>query len=461
MRTERVEGNVHYVELLGTPKTSSIYNKQPIVHIIGEGQEVALIPDEKGIAIGSCWKPLYDGGWALFGISELKELRLENIHITVITNKEFSLGDYNKQNDVKITVIGEGSIKCPEARWHSMLLYPAEPKFGGAGYMGEPKYILSSVEGAYQFCQEQEDIINGDRELMSRINYHTTPAMIQFIKETDIVPSAGFYDENIPTPLIEMMKAALSFGVSQKVVWEIYQKISPYRHLPMFRKYIREAMYDLIYPDWREPNILTELNQGKLFKLFDLANKPKPKVDKENMWIYKYLIPPIGLEDTLENLQDALRFGIDADRAHALQLFVDKKFKYRDKVSMKELKSPDQRYKIWECGKMANGVLIYDTQEKLSMYCNTMFPFTQIMKMHNNEVMSECIVYHTTQYDLKEAYQGLKAGTYVFDRYATMTPKTLSKLEDAVSKGIAVKYKKDPVLEYCGNSYYFEVLDYA
>ena len=461
-RVEKIKGNVHYIEIMGTGTISSIYNKQPIVHIKGNGQTVRLRPNNnKGIAIGSEIKYLNDGSWVIQGIFKLEELRVENIHIIVESNnKEFSLGNYNEQNSVKIRRLRNGTINCPETVGYSLLLYKAEEKPYSIGYNGNAKYILSRVKGLYSFTKEQLNIINKDKNLLSRVTYHMTPDMMQFVKDTGVTPNEGFYDENIPTMYIEAVKAAYMFGVNPTTLWLTYKSIAAYKHPIMFRKYIRELMYDSIYSDWRLPELSKDIHDGKIFKLYDLSGKPRPKVSDEEIWMYKYLIPNTVMKDCKDSVSDILKLGLDTDREKALTVFVDKKFKYRDKVTTVPIEISDKRFKLWECGKLAAGVLAYDTQEKITMFCSRLVPFSYIMNLHSDSKVDGTITYSHVTYKLLENYKDLHEGKYSHNNMDKLSDHILSTLEDAVQKGIAVKYKDSPTLHYHGNDYYFEVLDY-
>ena len=462
-KNETVVGNVEIIELENITQLTPIYNRQPIVHIRGNGQTLRIrVDNPKGIAIGGEYVQFKDGTWVIKSISKLQELRVDNVNIIVDSpNKCFSLGNYNEQNNVKIVTMNGGSIKCPETKNHSLLLYQAEPAIGSIGYTGDAKYILSESEDGFYFCEEQENVILNDMALLSKVNCHTSPNMIKFIKATNITPSKGYYDENIPKVFSDMMRAAIAFGVDEDNVWETYKAVSPYRHVLLFRKHIRELMYDVIYPDWRNSTFVKDMSDGKLFRIFELAKKPKPIVNRDNYWIYKYLLPPGWVEDNIDSLKDSLRLGLGPEREKALSMFVSKRFKNRDKVTTKPIVSMNNDVKFWKCGKMANGILAYDTKEKLSMYCNTAFPFTSIMRMRGDEVFLGNIVYRTITYILSEDYKGLPKGTYTTDNTSKLSKKKLSILEDAVNNKIAVKRKDDPMFNYHGREYYLEVLDYV
>ena len=461
-RVERIEKNIHYIDIMDNGTISSIYNKQPIVHIKGNGQTLILRPNnDKGIAIGSEIKYLNDGSWVIQSIFKLEELRVENIHIIVESNnKVFSLGNYNEQNSVKIKKLRNGYIECPETKGQSLLLYKAEEKPYSIGYDGDAKYILSKNKGVYAFTKEQLHIINNDKDLLSRVTYHTTPDMIQFIKDTGVTPKEGFYDENIPSMYIEAVKAAYLFGVNPTVLWSTYKSISPYKHPLMFRKYIRELMYDCIYSGWRLPELSKDIYDGKIFKLYDLAGKERPKVNDNELWVYKYLIPSAIMKDCKDSVSDILKLGLDTDREKALTVFVDKKFKYRDKVTTIPIEMSDKRFKLWECGKLAAGILAYDTEEGTTLFCSRLLPFSYIMQLNSDSKVDGTITYGQTTYKLLRNYKNLLKGKYSHNNNRRLEDHVLSKLEDAVQEGIAIKYKDSPTLHYHGNDYYFEVLDY-
>lgn len=460
-KVTKVVGNVEYITITGSGKATAIYNKQPIVHIKGHGQVIRIVADERGTAIGGQVSNLDDGSWVLYGISKLEELRVDNIKIVVdATDKSFSLGNYNEENNVKIVELNNGSITCPETKGTSLLLWKADIKPHSIGYEGNAKYILSS-NGCYKFCKEQLDVIGVDKNLLKKVTYHTSPTMIQFLKDTGITPEHNFYDENISSCYIEMMKAAIAFGVSPRLVWDKFKSLSQYRHMALFRRHIRELMYSRINPDWTEKPLYDEIMSGKLFKLFDTACMERPVVTGKNIWYYKYLLPPIGLDDDIDYVRDALRVGLDKDLEKVMTLFVDKKFHYRDKVTARRLSIQNTRYKMWECGKMVNGIFVYDTKEKLSMFCNTMLPFTQTIRLHNGDIEGLNFSYSSTRYTLSKNYRGIPKGIYVSHISSVLPEQTLSILEDAVKLGIAVKSKDDLVMNYHGNSFYFEVLDYV
>ena len=460
-KTERIDGNKHYIEISSGYRLPSIYNKQPILHIKGVGQTIKICPTgNKDMAIGGIYEELQDGSWVIRATSYLEELILDNIKIIVETeNEAFSLGIYNKQNNVKITLLNNGYIECPEAKGKSYLLYEAEPKVKSIGYQGDAKYVLS--KDGICFSDEQLDIIDNDDELKNKITYYTSPEMIKFIKETGITPAINFYDENIRSYYTEMLKAALELGVDPTALWTCYKSTEPYHHFEMMRKNVRELIYDFLYPNWRDNKQLVKCVQdGQLFKLFDLAGLEKPLVTDDTLWKYKYIIPPCNLTDSVEHVRDVLRFGIDKDKEQAVNLFITKKFKFNDKLSTTKVKSNNTRFKIWECSKMCKGLLVYDTKEQLSLFTNTPLPFNTIMSLHDDDIADVNIKYSTCEYKVRDKYKTLKKGVYSIDNPSKYSKDTLDKLEDAVKCGIASKKLYNPVLYYKGQEFYLEVLDY-
>ena len=454
--TNFIEGNTFVLNIDKDETIKPIVNPTPIVHIKGNGSTLTInTVHPYGVAIGA---DVYDVSYGRYSIREkciLEKVIIDNVHVIVNeTNEAFSLGTYNKQNNIEIECINGGVIECPEVRGISSLQYSAEPPEASTKYYQLPYYALLDTTDEFEYNASQLEALGDAKDMFDKsVTTRLRPAVIKFLVRNMIVPSPGLFDTNISSYYIEMLEAALKFGCRPEDVYNAYQEFK-YKNSALFMEYvIKVVMFKHVVPDLdKREDEFKRIQNGELGLLFKLGGKPLPEVTDESAKYLKYLLPLDASDISKENIIKHLNNCGTEEKLTMNGLLLDSIKELYGDISIK-LITEDSRLKYYKASnkeKDSHVLIIYDDENKMASSFEVS-PFMMSSLVMSGSTKDLQVFYLDTIVRLSKDMGAVKAGTYIAnDELDEKDPQLHEALRVYVDDGRA-SYKYDrPILHYHG-----------
>lgn len=464
-----IENNVLCIELNEDEVCKPIINTAPIVHIIGNGHKLTINTESPyGVAIGSEVTTVSYGRWSIYEKCDLQKVIIDNAEVIVnVTNPNFSLGTFNKQNNVDIECINGGSIKCPEYSMRSVLLYPAERPDGSTKYSTYPVYTLLKHGEEPKHTQEQIDAM-GDRyeELKDVYSPYFRPKYMKFLIRNNIIPNVNFFDTNLSTTVCNILEATIQFGVQAEKVYKHYleaaEKSSSTLILEQYMKYV---MYEHIYPDFENDKVTKEkVDFGYIGYLYKKVGVEPPVVTEENKHVYMYLLPVFDNCSNVDYINMKLRDtgfeGVNPYVESVIRSDLSREFDGQYTISVLCTFEHYTAYQVLDTSDKKGKIVIHDPINKSISAFDYPYMMRSMVKMAGSDSLEPKLKYMETVVWLDEKYGSAAYGNHVVTETTEAEyPELYADIQAAIECKKAKYRYTTPVLTLLGLDYNGSVID--